>query len=68
MKHILVSPLSWGLGHATRDLPIIMISSRAGTKHRDHALALGVNRFLSKPYQESELLDEISSLLTEQHT
>jgi UDP:flavonoid glycosyltransferase YjiC (YdhE family) len=23
MKHILVSPLSWGLGHATRDLPII---------------------------------------------
>ncbi|KPJ73110.1 MAG: hypothetical protein AMS14_06790 [Planctomycetes bacterium DG_20] len=23
MKHVLVSPLSWGLGHATRDLPII---------------------------------------------
>jgi len=23
MKHILVSPLSWGLGHAMRDLPII---------------------------------------------
>jgi len=23
MKHVLVSPLSWGLGHATRDLPVI---------------------------------------------
>jgi len=49
-----------------RDLPIIMITSRAGPKHRDHALALGVNRYLSKPFQESELLDEITSLLAEQ--
>jgi chemosensory pili system protein ChpA (sensor histidine kinase/response regulator) len=48
-----------------RDLPIIMITSRAGPKHRDHALALGVNRYLSKPFQESELLDEITSLLAE---
>ena len=49
-----------------RDLPIIMITSRAGPKHRDHALALGVNRYLSKPFQESQLLDEINSLLAEQ--
>ncbi len=49
-----------------RDLPIIMITSRAGPKHRDHALALGVNRYLSKPFQESDLLDEITSLLAEQ--
>lgn len=48
-----------------KDLPIIMITSRTGDKHRDHALALGVDRFLGKPYQESELLDEISSVLTE---
>ena len=49
-----------------RDLPIIMITSRTGAKHRDHGLALGVNRFLGKPYQESELLAEITSLLAEQ--
>ncbi|NEV61543.1 Hpt domain-containing protein [Thiorhodococcus minor] len=46
-------------------LPIIMITSRTGAKHRDYAMQLGVNRYLGKPYQESELLDEISSLLNE---
>lgn len=46
-------------------LPIIMITSRTGAKHRDYAMQLGVNRYLGKPYQESELLDEISSLLKE---
>lgn len=48
-----------------RDLPIIMITSRAGQKHRDHAMELGVNRYLSKPFQESELLQEIGSVLAE---
>ncbi len=48
-----------------RDLPIIMITSRAGQKHRDHAMELGVNRYLSKPFQESELLHEIGSVLAE---
>ena len=42
-------------------LPIIMISSRSGTKHREKASACGVNHFLGKPYQEEELL----SLITE---
>ena len=49
-----------------RDLPIIMITSRTGEKHRDLAFSLGVDRYLGKPYQESELLDEISAVLTEQ--
>jgi chemosensory pili system protein ChpA (sensor histidine kinase/response regulator) len=48
-----------------RDLPIIMITSRTGAKHRDYAMQLGVDRYLGKPYQESELLNEINSLLTE---
>ena len=48
-----------------KDLPVIMITSRTGDKHRDHARALGVDRFLGKPYQESQLLAEISSVLTE---
>lgn len=43
-----------------RDLPIIMITSRSGQKHRDRAKNIGVNEYLSKPYQESMLLDSIA--------
>lgn len=43
-------------------LPIIMISSRTGDKHRERADALGVNRFLGKPFQEAELLSTIEEL------
>jgi chemosensory pili system protein ChpA (sensor histidine kinase/response regulator) len=43
-----------------KDLPIIMITSRSGQKHRDRAMAIGVNDYLSKPYQESLLLDSIA--------
>jgi len=41
-------------------LPIIMITSRTGQKHRDRAMAIGVNDFLGKPYQESVLLESIA--------
>ncbi len=51
-----------------RPLPIIMITSRTGEKHRELAMSLGVNRYLGKPYQESELLDEIGSLLAERES
>ncbi|GFM82246.1 sensor histidine kinase [Pseudomonas cichorii] len=43
-----------------KDLPIIMITSRSGQKHRDRAMAIGVNDYLSKPYQESVLLESIA--------
>jgi chemosensory pili system protein ChpA (sensor histidine kinase/response regulator) len=41
-----------------------MITSRAGDKHRDKAFALGVNAYMTKPYQEDELFAKISSLLS----
>ncbi|MBJ9974906.1 Hpt domain-containing protein [Pseudomonas sp. S75] len=41
-------------------LPIIMITSRTGQKHRDRAMAIGVNEYLGKPYQESVLLQSIA--------
>ncbi|MGI9328235.1 MAG: Hpt domain-containing protein [Pseudomonadales bacterium] len=44
-------------------LPIVMISSRTGEKHQDRATDLGVNRFLGKPFQESELLETIDQLV-----
>lgn len=49
-----------------RHLPIIMITSRTGDKHRQHALSIGVNEYLGKPYQEDVLLQTMESLLTKQ--
>ena len=43
----------------TREIPIIMITSRTADKHRSHALELGVNEYLGKPYQEDQLLSLI---------
>ncbi len=44
-------------------LPIIMITSRSGEKHRARARQLGVDRYLTKPYQEEQLLAEVRQLL-----
>ena len=44
-------------------IPIIMITSRTGEKHRQRAMDIGVNSYLGKPYQESELMENINSLL-----
>ena len=39
-----------------QSLPVIMITSRTADKHRQHALELGANAYLGKPYDEAELL------------
>ena len=44
-------------------IPIIMITSRAGNKHRDHAVRLGVDIYMSKPYQEEQLVANIEDLI-----
>ena len=49
-----------------RGVPIIMITSRTGEKHRQRALDIGVNRYLGKPYQEHELLRNVFELLAEE--
>ncbi len=43
----------------TRDIPIIMITSRTADKHRNRAIELGVNEYMGKPYQEEQLLTMI---------
>ncbi|MBI5918824.1 MAG: Hpt domain-containing protein [Nitrosomonadales bacterium] len=48
----------------TRELPIIMITSRTADKHRDHAMQLGVNHYLGKPFQEEDLLVHIANYTT----
>ncbi len=46
-----------------RDVPIVMVTSRVSEKHRARAIELGVNDYLGKPYQESQLLDAIEPLV-----
>jgi chemosensory pili system protein ChpA (sensor histidine kinase/response regulator) len=46
-----------------RHVPIIMITSRAGKKHRDRGEKAGANAYLAKPYKESELISEVNKLL-----
>ncbi|WP_018871786.1 Hpt domain-containing protein [Thioalkalivibrio sp. ALJ16] len=46
-------------------VPIIMITSRSGTKHRERADRLGVNAYLGKPYLENDLLAAIREQLQE---
>ncbi|MBN1237288.1 MAG: Hpt domain-containing protein [Gammaproteobacteria bacterium] len=46
-----------------KNVPIIMITSRSGEKHRAKAIELGVNDYLSKPYQEAQLVGSIEALL-----
>jgi chemosensory pili system protein ChpA (sensor histidine kinase/response regulator) len=46
-------------------IPIIMITSRTADKHRNRAAELGVARFLGKPYQEDELLQNLRDVIAE---
>jgi chemosensory pili system protein ChpA (sensor histidine kinase/response regulator) len=47
----------------TRDLPIIIITSRIAEKHRNYAQELGVSAYLGKPYQEEDLLQRIAAIV-----
>ncbi len=46
-----------------KDIPIIMITSRTGAKHKEKAMKIGVNQYLGKPFQEDDLLSNINQIL-----
>ncbi|MDO4426570.1 MAG: Hpt domain-containing protein [Moraxella sp.] len=46
------------------DLPIIMITSRTGEKHRERAFEIGVTDYMGKPFQENDLLNRINMHLS----
>ncbi|MBT8133591.1 MAG: response regulator, partial [Gammaproteobacteria bacterium] len=46
-----------------KNLPIIMITSRTGSKHKDKAMEIGVNKYLGKPFQEDDLVSNINDIL-----
>jgi chemosensory pili system protein ChpA (sensor histidine kinase/response regulator) len=50
-----------------RHVPIIMITSRTGDKHRERAFEIGVERYLGKPYSEPDLLHNVQEMLEARH-
>ena len=46
----------------TRSLPIIVMTTRAGEKHRDLAFRLGASEYFSKPIEEARLLGFLARL------
>jgi chemosensory pili system protein ChpA (sensor histidine kinase/response regulator) len=48
---------------ATRRIPVMVVTSRAGAKHRDRAMKEGASAFLTKPVQEEQLLAAVEELM-----
>jgi chemosensory pili system protein ChpA (sensor histidine kinase/response regulator) len=48
---------------ATRRIPVLVVTSRAGAKHRDRAMKEGASAFLTKPVQEDQLVATVESLI-----
>ena len=46
-----------------QDIPVIMLTSRSGTKHRDLAMRLGASAYFAKPFKDNELLATLSQLI-----
>ena len=47
----------------TKSIPVIVLTTRAGEKHRQMAQSLGVSSYLTKPVEERALIKEISQLV-----
>ncbi len=47
---------------AVRDVPVVMLTSRATAKHQDRAVSLGASGFVIKPYNDNEFVDLVLNL------
>ena len=47
----------------TRDIPIIMLTAKATTKEKVAGLEVGADDYLTKPFEEEELLARMNTLL-----
>ncbi len=52
----------------TRRIPVMVVTSRAGAKHRDRAMKEGASAFLTKPVQEDQLLAAVEQLMGSEAT
>ena len=50
------------------EIPVIMVTTRSGKKHRQLALALGAKGYLTKPYSNPELLETMKELISQKNT
>ncbi len=48
---------------STRRIPVMVVTSRAGAKHRDRAIKEGATAFLTKPVQEDQLIAAVEQLI-----
>ena len=48
---------------STRRIPVMVVTSRAGAKHRDRAMKEGASAFLTKPVQEDQLIAAVEQLM-----
>src|SRR6266850_2527932 len=48
---------------STRRIPVMVVTSRAGAKHRDRAIKEGASAFLTKPVQEEQLIAAVEQLI-----
>jgi two-component system, chemotaxis family, sensor histidine kinase and response regulator PixL len=48
---------------SSANLPVVMLTSRSGQKHREIAKLLGATAYLTKPYLEQDLLNTVKSVL-----
>ena len=47
----------------TRNIPVMVVTSRAGAKHRERAIKEGATAFLTKPVQDDQLIAAVSELI-----
>ncbi|MDJ0713212.1 MAG: response regulator [Prochloraceae cyanobacterium] len=48
----------------SKDIPVVMLTSRSGEKHRQLAMNLGATAYFSKPFREPELLKTLDRLIS----
>lgn len=51
-----------------KNIPVVMLTSRSGTKHRDLAMRLGASAYFAKPFKDNELLQTLSQLVSRYST
>jgi chemosensory pili system protein ChpA (sensor histidine kinase/response regulator) len=54
-----------GQQNVLREIPVVMITSRGGEKHRRKALEMGVAEYITKPYQDTILIETIKRLCSQ---
>lgn len=47
----------------TQGIPVMMLTARGQTKDRDLAMRLGANEFMTKPFSNAEVRDNVRALM-----